>query len=543
MTKTISANEEGVRQAVLSDLHAKGWSKDQVRWKPEWSIPDTPHDLTKRERGQKYAKCGSCDIALFEDDSQAWHALRVVFELKAPNIDKGRSQLIRYLSNEPMAKMGYWTNGSASLAIYKTPDGNWKYVENAPLPRPGDDLTAPPAAPLTWETMEDPTEAQLVGAFKRLLDVVVARDTRSTRREGQLRELVHVLLVKLDSDATALGKGQKASVEFAVCGNESNRVGVTARHVRDLFSDLYARRKGTIFVKDDVPEIRLNDETIYQAVVELSRYRLLFVGADVISKAFQVLRTKALKSGEGQFLTPERVIKSCVMALDIQPEDKVIDPACGTGGFLFEVMAGIGRKYAELYPNNLGFAGQLMTKWANERCYGVDKDDIGVKLTRTLMLSLGDGSTHTFIGDSIQSGRWPDAYPHLIEPLGDGQFTVVVTNPPFGKGLKVSGREAKRSGFTITQAASQKASEHADLEIGLLFLERAWRLLRVGGRVGIILPETYFFSHKYRWLPGWLQGRLELKGMINIPMEAFQEFARAKTNFYIFEKVKQTEEA
>ena len=159
------------------------------------------------------------------------------------------------------------------------------------------------------------------------------------------------------------------------------------------------------------------------------------------------------------------------------------------------------------------------------------------------MLSLGDGSTHTFIGDSIRSDRWDASYPHLKGPLSDGQFTVVVTNPPFGKGLKVAGTDAKRAGFTISEAATSKAGAHADLEIGLLFLERAWRLLRVGGRVGIILPETYFFSHKYRWLPNWLDGRLELRGMVNVPMEAFQEFARAKTNFYIFEKVEPADES
>jgi len=75
------------------------------------------------------------------------------------------------------------------------------------------------------------------------------------------------------------------------------------------------------------------------------------------------------------------------------------------------------------------------------------------------------------------------------------------------------------------------------LEIGLVYLELAYRLLQVGGRVGIVLPETYFFSHSYRWLPHWLEGRMDLRGMMNIPMEAFEEFCRAKTNFYIFEKV------
>lgn len=52
-----------------------------------------------------------------------------------------------------------------------------------------------------------------------------------------------------------------------------------------------------------------------------------------------------------------------------------------------------------------------------------------------------------------------------------------------------------------------------------------------------MLPETYFFSHRYRWLKNWLEGRFVLRGMLNIAMEAFEEFCRAKTNFYILEKV------
>jgi hypothetical protein len=53
------APEEKVRQRVIAELRKLGWSEGQLRWKPEWPVPDTPHDLTKRERGQKYACCGS----------------------------------------------------------------------------------------------------------------------------------------------------------------------------------------------------------------------------------------------------------------------------------------------------------------------------------------------------------------------------------------------------------------------------------------------------------------------------------------------------
>jgi type I restriction enzyme M protein len=46
--------EEGVRQSVIKELLRLGWRQDQLLWKPEWPVPNAPHDLTKRERGQKY---------------------------------------------------------------------------------------------------------------------------------------------------------------------------------------------------------------------------------------------------------------------------------------------------------------------------------------------------------------------------------------------------------------------------------------------------------------------------------------------------------
>ena len=81
------------------------------------------------------------------------------------------------------------------------------------------------------------------------------------------------------------------------------------------------------------------------------------------------------------------------------------------------------------------------------------------------------------------------------------------------------------------------AKTFQEREIGLAFLELSWRLLVAGGRVAIVLPETYFFSSSYLWLFDWLQGKLTLRGVLNVPMEAFQGFCRAKTNIYIFEKV------
>lgn len=535
--------EEKVRQDVIAELRRLGWPEDRLRWSPEWTIPDTPHDLTKRDRGQRYAICGSSDLVAFADASQEPHALQVIFEFKAPTIEAGKTQLLRYLSNEPMAKLGFWTNGTKTLAIYKRHAADWLEIENAALPQPGDDLTQPPDTPPTWARLRVPSEVELAGALRRLVATVVVSDSRATRREDQLRELVHLLLVKLASDSVASRSGNvDQPVAFRIYGDATTKVALTSQAIRDQFRDYFADQRTRVFHPDDRDELLLTDETIYRVVAELAGFRMLGDDIEVIAKAFQVIRAQALKSEEGQFLTPARVIRPCVMALDVTSEDKIIDPACGTGSFLVEALRQV---RAREFPG--ADETHQVVKWANEKLYGIDIDQIGTKLTRASMIALQDGSTHVLLGDAIRKHLWSGRFPRLADELGlrDGeiarQFTVVITNPPFGKDLKISASDARAAGYSISQAAAG-GSGYADLEIGLMYLELAFQLLRVGGRVGIILPETYFFSHTYRWLPEWLNGRLVLRGMVNIPMEAFEEFCRAKTNFYIFEKVAESPE-
>jgi hypothetical protein len=539
--KPPGAPEEKVRQRVVGELKKLGWSDGQLRWKPEWPVPDTPHDLTKRERGQKYAVCGSADLVTFADESGQWYALQVIFEFKAPDINKGKAQLLRYLSNEPMAKMGYWTNGTQSLAVYKRHQADWIFIEGAALPHPGDDLTHPPDTPPAWSTLRTPTEAELTGTLRRLVATTVVGDSNVNRRDDQLRELIHVLLVKLESDAVASRSvNHDKPVAFRIYGDNLTKVAVTAKSIREQFQDYFQKQRTRIFHPNDRDVILLSDETVFAVVAELAPFRILGDNVDLLAKALQIFRTAALKSGEGQYLTPLRIIRPAVMALEITSQDKVIDPACGTGGFLVEALRQVAIN--EFPSENESWN---LIKWANDNLYGVDKDDIGVKLTRATMVAMRDGSTHALLGDAIRLNQWSQKFPKLSQELGKPeapyvheQFTVAVTNPPFGESLKVKAADCRAAGYSISSFAAMKgAQDFADLEIGLVYLELAHRLLVLGGRMGIVLPETYFFSHSYRWLPSWLEGRLELRGMLNIPMEAFEEFCRAKTNFYIFEKV------
>ncbi|MEU9111198.1 N-6 DNA methylase [Streptomyces sp. NPDC048483] len=526
-TRTPSGPEhQKVRVPVLKSLMEAGWDSGQLQWKPEWRVPQSPHDAAKREDGKSFAGW-PVDLAIFDDVRNAgdWEHLLVICEFKQPTIDAGISQLEIYLSREPRARMGYWTNGSDNVRVYKLADGRFQHVRNRGLPQPGEGFTRPSEKPLTFSDLVTPKNGQLRSIFGRLLDVVVARDSRSTRSEAQLNELCNLLLLKLESDSNASYDHSKAVAFQLSQGGES----ATAKAMRAQFDTLKNFRP-EVFAEHREGALELDDHTIQEAVYELSSLNLNSVGPEAISSAFQVFRRANLKAGEGQYFTPQRVIAAAVKMMDIRLEDRIIDPACGTGGFLTEAFLSL----VDRIP--AGDSAAAARTWAHRNVYGVDKDSINVKLTRAIMVGLGDGSVNVHIGDSIRGDRWAKDYPQLERPLSDGSFTVVITNPPFGKNLKVSKVDARRNDYSIAAAANRKKGEYADLEIGLVFLERAYRLLMKGGRLGIILPETYFFSPTYKWLPEWLSDRFALRGVLNIPMEAFQGFCRAKTNFYVFEK-------
>jgi len=517
-----------VRLPAIEQLVALGWDRGQLRWEPEWRVPASPHDGSKREAGKSFTGW-PVDLAIFDDARHVgdWQHILAIFEFKEPSLSEGISQLEIYLAREPRARMGYWTNGTEDVRVYRLVDGTFQHQKNRGLPTPNDDFIRPSEEPLKYSDLSVPSAGQLYSVFRRLLDILVARDSRSTRHDAQLNEICNLLLLKLESDTNGQFEPDKPlAFQLAKSGEA-----YTARSIREQFHALTELRP-QIFANHSDGRIALDDHTIQEVVYELSSFDLLSVRPDAISYAFQVFRRANLKAGEGQYFTPQRVIAAAVKMMDIQHQDKIIDPACGTGGFLVEALLSL------LEKGGSHLSDAAVRTWAHRQVYGVDKDSINVKLSRAIMISLGDGSVNIYAGDSIREDRWSTDYPHLQAPMASGSFTVVITNPPFGKNLKVSKIDCRRNGYTISAAAAKgKREDYVDLEIGLVFLERAHRLLTKGGRLGIILPETYFFSSTYRWLPDWLKSRFILRGVLNIPMEAFQGFCRAKTNFYVFEKV------
>lgn len=379
---------------------------------------------------------------------------------------------------------------------------------------------SPTSVNLTFNDLIIPTKDTLYKTFSELLDKVVAQDGNVTRREEQLDQLCNLILLKLDSDKQ--GKIEpKSEVYFRAFATESG----TSDYIKEKFStftDVYP----DIFITQSDQEIRFDNATIHDIVEKISKFNFIDIGADTVSIAFQVLRSAALKQEEGQYFTPKQVIQSAMKLMDLNLNDIIIDPACGTGGFLIQALI----QLKELYPNQ----EREISRWAQLHLHGIDKDAIGIKLTKAIMQILGDGSAHCVRGDSVLTHTWESKYPHLLtNSFKNGRFTKVFTNPPFGSPLKIKYKDAKKSGLSITEYVDTGK----DIELGLAMFNRCYDLLKDKGKLCIVLPETYFFSPSYKFVRDWVKDRLKPICVANVPMDAFQGFCRAKTNLYIFEKI------
>ena len=515
---------------LVARLLANGWNLDQIVYgRREWKVPKNPSEATKREKHESFAGF-PVDIAVFDDPVHTGDPRHLLFvvECKQPTEEAGVAQLESYFVGEPRARLGVWANdaepGSRSIFVYRDRTGRIirKSKVIADIPRPGEPIR-PDSERRNFRDLATPTDLALKKTVSDLLDKVVVSDTNVTRREDQLDQLCNLLLLKLESDREA-----RSSPDDPVFFRNLESPTKTASAIRERYREFVELYPG-VFLTEQDKVLRLADQTIDACVEQLAGLRLIDLGVTAFALAFQVLRSEALKQGEGQYFTPQPVIEAGVRLMEIGYGDLILDPACGTGGFLVQAIL-------ELKHNRPGISDGDLSRWAQTHIFGIDKDAIGVKLTKAAMQIAGDGSAHCVRGDSIRTQMWQVDFPHLeTREFKDGRFTVIITNPPFGSNLKVSAQDCRLEGLRI---AKRGKDTFTDLEIGLLFLERAYRLLRDGGRLGIVLPETYFFSTSYEFVLDWIASRFEIVAVANIPMEAFQGFCRAKTNFYVFRKRK-----
>lgn len=504
-----------------------GYKKEQIQTRPQFRVKARPSD-TKKEY--------PVDIAVFSNKKKNEDDVYIIVECKKKNRKDGRGQLEDYLRLSK-ASLGVWFNGNERLFLRKfEKDGKIIFQEIPNIPVAGQRIED--IGKFKREDLK-PTH-NLKAIFKSIRNHLAANTVGATRDEVLAQQLINLIFCKLyDEKFTP----PKEIIRFRAGVDEKPKEIET--RITDIFKDV---KQNAPEVIDNDDRISLDTNSIVYVVGELQNYSLMNSERDVVADAFETFIGHALKGGQGQFFTPRNVVKMMVDILQPSETDKIIDPACGSGGFLIDSL-----KYvwdiADKKHRKLGWSeAQIQNekiKIATNNFRGLDKDYFLSKVAKAYMNLVGDGTTGIFCEDSLEKSKnWKQETQLKIQL---GTFDILLTNPPFGSNIKVEG-EDKLKQFDLAHQW-KKNKEDNTLEKRtlkekeapqILFIERCLQLLKDGGKMAIVLPDGIFGNESESYVRNWILKNAKIVAVIDVPLETFLPNTGTKTSILVLQKIPKT---
>lgn len=352
-------------------------------------------------------------------------------------------------------------------------------------------------------------DAENVSMIFRKLYYHLYTNSPSSRAERLVSDLSLLLLTKL---AVEVNGGGKTIERFL---ND----GATAKETLvPLLRRSYPK------IVDESDRFGMGDAALRQCFCILKGVQLLHAPAHVLGDAFQALIGPRLRGDKGQFFTPRSLVRAMVVVVAPRPGESILDPACGTGGFLAE-----SHRYQQEQALGSTMSGRLV---------GIDKDHDLFRISSALLEIICGKRTELYNLNSL------DARQIGASPLADNTFDVVLTNPPFGSKIGVRDPAVLREYAFARQwiKRSDEGTWHMTETVSsmqdpqILFLEMCVRKLKPGGRLGIVLPEGVFGNKHTGYIWQWIRTQGRITALLDCPRTTFQPGTDTKTNVLFFEK-------
>ncbi|GAB4495384.1 MAG: hypothetical protein Fur0016_06370 [Anaerolineales bacterium] len=334
-------------------------------------------------------------------------------------------------------------------------------------------------------------------------------------------EIVKLLVMKLYDEQN----NAKHGLQFGVTADEyrnilANRPGDFELRIGKLFDAV--RSKYGSFFSDDA--LKLKPLTLAYVVGRLQHISLTQTPGDVKGEAFQAFVYRHQRGDRGEFFTPHPIVRLAVEMIAPKPNETIIDPACGSGGFLIQAISYVCRQHPAMDK----------AAYVRECVRGIEfNPDVALSAMIRLVLEGGAGTEIICANALLENEQFNNA------------FDIVLTNPPFGSKGKIEDQRilksyllARRWNRTSDNEWEVTRNVLAGQSPEILFIEKCLKLLRPGGRMAIVLPDGLLQNVSNSHIRFWIRSQAKVLGVVSIPQEAFVPYGTGiKTSLLLLQKL------
>jgi len=457
----------------------------------------------------------------------------IVIETKSPNQKEGIEQAESYSRNLG-AEYHLWSDGLTELT-YKTaryanqsePIGRLPtWVSDKPLAK------KVPKSEYLRPFKDEEELRQVVGYCHDLILEKLGHDPAKA-----FDEMTKLLFIKLYDEREV-----PSFYEFVVLANEDAEI--VAKRIKELFAKAVSSSKyqdvfSSRFNEKQSVTLELDDFSIFKIVQVLQGYSLVnttenIQGADIKGTVYEQMVGTTFRGELAQFFTPREIVDFVVDIVKPTREEVVLDPACGSGGFLIMVLGKLKEAIQKENPNLSDADLKAAVKYiAEHHIFGTDINDRMVRVSKMNMIMHGDGHSGIFYTNGLLTD--PDVPKVLVEKIKKKSVNVILSNPPF------AGLEKDPEILRMFNLGKNDNSKTRSVSKEVLFVEMIVDLLAVNGRAGLVLPSGVFNNPNQvmKDLRKYIKKHTKIVALIGLPHLAFQiTGANNEGNLLFLEKVK-----
>lgn len=501
----------------------------------EYGYPKERIDVEKVIYFGSRVEPGAADIVVYHEDLTHYY---ILFEVKRPSRTAGLEQLKSYCNAEG-TPIGVWSNGNEIIRLHREEPN--LFVEIPRIPKASETLRDILTERWTLKWLEEHDELKQGKTTLKKILLDLEELVLGNAGVDPFEEIFKLIYAKLYDEWKGINN-PSYQLEFFV-GDRS------PQQVKRAISNLLEGAKRTwpgVFEPTD--KIELRDDHLTVCVSFLEKIKLFNSNLRIIDEAFEYLIPQVSKKKEGQFFTPRPIEDMVVKMLNPKPDEFIIDPACGSAGFLLHSVMWVAGGVISGKP--LTPAAQ---NFAQNNIYGIDFAKKPVKIAKAINLIVGDGKSHIYKDNSLAPHTWSDETkaglrPRLlrfsVEPEKDREnqskflyfdFDVLMTNPPFAGTVK------ERDILRLYKLAEKNGRLVRKIGRHILFLERSLQFIRPGGRMAIVLPQGLLNNKNAEYIRTFIIEEARILAVVGLHGNTFKPHTGTKTSVLFLRKYTEEE--